>query len=72
MNNGIVIRENPQIGERCYYLKHESGLNIYFIPKNLATSFAVFSTRYGSVDSRFRYRGEDKFTVVPDGIAHYL
>ena len=72
MNNGIVIRENPQIGERCYYLKHESGLNIYFIPKNLATSFAVFSTRYGSVDSRFRYRGEEKFTVVPDGIAHYL
>jgi len=68
----IITRENVQIGEKCYYLKHKSGLNIYFIPKNLATSFAVFSTRYGSVDSRFRYTGDKEFTVVPDGIAHYL
>lgn len=72
MKNEITVKENTQIGEKCYKIHHKSGLEIYYIPKKLTASFAVFSTRYGSVDCRFRYRGAEEFTVVPDGIAHFL
>lgn len=72
MKNEITVKENTLIGEKCISVRHKSGLEIYYIPKKLTTSFAVFSTRYGSVDCRFRYKDDDKFTVVPDGIAHYL
>ncbi len=60
-------------GESLYYKKHKSGLSIYIMPrKDYSTSYAVFATRYGSVDSKFVVPGEDKVTEVPDGIAHYL
>ena len=35
-------------------------------------SFAIFATKYGSVDSEFVVPGEAEATKVPDGIAHYL
>ncbi|MCL1858347.1 MAG: insulinase family protein [Oscillospiraceae bacterium] len=63
---------NKKIDEKYYYFKHESGLDIYVIPKNHTTSYALFGTKYGSVDSIFKTDGETEFTVVPDGIAHFL
>ena len=68
----IKTVENKKIDEKYYYFKHESGLDIYVIPKNHTTSYALFGTRYGSVDSIFKIDGESEFTVVPDGIAHFL
>lgn len=60
-------------GESLYYSKHPSGLSIYIMPrKDYTSSYAIFGTRYGSVDSKFRVPGEDNITEVPDGIAHYL
>ncbi len=60
-------------GESLYHKKHESGLNIYIMPrKDYNTNYAIFGTRYGSVDSKFIVPGEDFVTEVPDGIAHYL
>ena len=32
----------------------------------------MFGTRYGSIDTEFRLNGEEKFTCVPEGIAHFL
>lgn len=32
----------------------------------------MFGTKYGSVDTRFRIKGEKNFTEVPEGIAHFL
>ena len=35
-------------------------------------AFAMFGTRYGSVDTCFRLKGEESYTTVPEGIAHFL
>ncbi|MBE6654095.1 MAG: insulinase family protein [Ruminococcaceae bacterium] len=68
----IITKENALIGEKYYYTKHKSGLDIYLIPKELSASYALFCTRYGAVDNCFKLEGEEEFTRVPDGIAHYL
>ncbi|MBR3995782.1 MAG: insulinase family protein [Clostridia bacterium] len=64
------IFENKQIDEKYYYKKHKSGLDVYVIPKNHGTSYAVFGTKFGSIDNHFRLNGEE--ITVPDGIAHFL
>ncbi len=59
--------------EVIYNKKHKSGLDIYIMPrKDFKKSYAIFATKYGSIDSEFIVPGEDKVTKVPDGIAHYL
>lgn len=59
--------------ECVYHKKHESGLNIYIMPRTgYKSSYALFGTKYGSVDSEFVVPGETEVTRVPDGIAHYL
>ncbi|HPT85162.1 MAG TPA: pitrilysin family protein [Bacillota bacterium] len=68
----VNVKENPAIGEKYYYVKHKSGLDIYVIPKKLSTYYAMFGTKYGSVHNKFRIKGEAEYTEVPDGIAHFL
>ena len=64
---------DKQTGESVFYKKHESGLNIYIMPRSgYSSSYAIFGTKYGSVDSEFVVPGETSATKVPDGIAHYL
>ncbi|MBO4216484.1 MAG: insulinase family protein [Clostridia bacterium] len=74
MSENYEIREkySPDIDEKYYYIKHKSGLDIYFIPKKMTTAYALITTKYGAVDNRFRLRGEREWTEVPDGIAHFL
>ncbi len=60
-------------GECLYFEKDKSGLSVYIMPrKDYTGSYAVFATKYGSVDSEFIVPNEDGITKVPDGIAHYL
>ncbi|MBP3360206.1 MAG: insulinase family protein [Clostridia bacterium] len=60
-------------GETLYHKKHECGLDIYIMPrKDYSAGYAIFGTKYGSVDSEFVVPGESEITKVPDGIAHYL
>ena len=66
------VVENKKIDEKYYYFKHDSGLDIYIVPKNHTSSYALFATKYGSIDSIFKLAGEPAFTQVPDGIAHFL
>lgn len=65
-------KESPRLRECYYKMRHKSGLDIYVFPKKLTASYALFGTKYGSVDNCFRVRGEDKVITVPNGIAHYL
>lgn len=66
-------RENDKTGETLYCGMHRSGLKIYIMPKKgYSKSYAIFGTKYGSVDSEFVVPGEKEVTKVPDGIAHYL
>ena len=51
--------KNEILGEKYYELNHESGLKIYVFPKeNYSTSYAIFGTKYGSVNTMFRNRGD--------------
>ena len=68
----MILHENPRLREKYFQFEHKSGLNIYVFPKNLSVTYALFGTRYGSVDNCFRFEEEKEFTTVPDGIAHYL
>ena len=69
----LQYRKNDKTGEELYYTTHSSGLVIYIIPKkDYSKTYAIFGTRYGSVDSKFVVPGESELTEVPDGIAHYL
>ncbi|XOQ44502.1 MAG: Putative processing protease [Clostridium sp.] len=64
-------------GERtgdCYFTgKHPSGLTVYIYPKEKNNStYAIFGTKYGSIDNCFKIHGEKETHKVPEGIAHYL
>ena len=59
--------------EKYYEIDHKSGLKIYVFPKeNYSSAYALFGTRYGSIDTKFRRKGQAEFTQVPEGIAHFL
>lgn len=60
-------------GERCYYMRHASGLPIYVWPKEgYASSYAVFATDYGAIDTAYIDPETGKTVELPAGIAHYL
>lgn len=67
------IIKNNLMREEYFYMKHPSGLDIYVHPKkDYNSNYAVLGTNFGSINNRFRKQGESSYTVVPDGIAHYL
>ncbi len=70
--NEIKEIYNEYLKEKFYFATHKSGLRVIFVPKKFASFYAIYGTKYGSVDSEFMCEGEDTFTKVPDGIAHYL
>lgn len=71
MNFEIKISEKT--GEKLYSSMLESGLSLCIIPrKDYTSTYAIFGTKYGSVDSDFVVPGEEDITHVPDGIAHFL
>ncbi len=60
-------------GERCYYMRHASGLPIYVWPKEgYVSSYAVFATDYGAIDTAYIDPETEKPVELPAGIAHYL
>ena len=63
---------SPLLRERYWYQIHRSGLPIYVFPKKLTSTYALFATKYGSVDNDFRLEGDTATVSVPDGIAHFL
>lgn len=68
----FFVKKNKMLGEKHISFKHKSGLEVFVFPKKMTTSYAIFATRYGAIDNKFKLEGEDKFTEVPDGIAHFL
>lgn len=68
----LKTKRSDFLKEEYYSFKHKSGLDVYVFPKKLSTSYAIFATKYGSNDSRFKLAEDKDFTSVPDGIAHYL
>ena len=65
--------KNDLLGEEYYEIDHESGLKIFVMEKpDYSGAFAMFGTKYGSVDTCFRIKGQDSYVSVPEGIAHFL
>jgi predicted Zn-dependent peptidase len=61
------------MGETVYEERLDNGLQVVLLPKpGFAQTFVTFSTHYGSVDRAFRVQPNSDYTVVPDGIAHFL
>ena len=62
-----------QTGDKCNYIKHPSGLDIYICEMNgFSTTEALFGTKYGSINTMFKTKADKEYTVVPEGIAHFL
>lgn len=68
----IITKESKLLEEKYYKFKHSSGLEVYVIPKKMTTSYAIFATRYGAIDNKFKLDTDVEYTEVPDGIAHFL
>lgn len=65
--------EDKKIGEKIYFGKHESGLAVIFCPKpEFKEITAKLATDFGSVDDNFKAAGDEDFTVLPGGVAHFL
>ena len=64
---------SPYDGQNCLHVKHPTGLDIYIMEMpDFHSAYALFGTRYGSVNTMFRLDGEPDFAQVPEGIAHFL
>lgn len=61
------------ISETLYSAKLDNGLSVYLLPKReMAKTYGVFSTDYGSIDQTFTPIGESEKITVPEGVAHFL
>lgn len=70
-----IIKEitSERVGDKYYEINHSSGLRIFIYPKeNNSSAYAVFGTKYGSIDNCFKTSEDTEPNVVPAGIAHYL
>ncbi|PWK10230.1 EF-P 5-aminopentanol modification-associated protein YfmH [Tumebacillus permanentifrigoris] len=64
---------HEQLEISVYHEQLANGLNVYVIPRvGFQQTYAMFSTQYGSIDREFIVPGDERSTVVPDGIAHFL
>lgn len=65
------VIESKRLNEKVLYARHKTGLDIYISLKpGYSSQYAIFGTKYGSIDNRFSFGGET--LTVPEGIAHYL
>lgn len=68
-----MIHESKELRERLFEIDHSSGLKIFVMPKaNYKSTYAVFGTKYGSIDTCFKRSDQKEYTRVPEGIAHFL
>lgn len=73
MVESLKLIENPALRETLYHYRINPGMDLYVLPKpGYHKKYAIFSTRFGSIDNRFRVEPEDEITEVPDGMAHFL
>lgn len=69
----FVKIEDGLLNETLYKGVHKSGLTVYVLPKKEhSKSYAAFATKYGSIDYKFIIPGENEYTEIPDGVAHFL
>ena len=69
--NRFATFSDEKINEKYYYVKHESGLDVYVFPKKMTQKTALLGVKFGSVyEEGSMVDGEIK--KFPSGIAHFL
>ncbi len=67
------VIKNERLKEQYYSFEHETGLKILLYPmKGYRSCYALFGTNLGSIDTTFKTDGDQDYTVVPEGVAHFL
>lgn len=62
-----------QLNETVYQETLDNGLKVFLLSKpEMAKTFGIFTTNYGSIDQTFTPIGKDESVTVPEGIAHFL
>ncbi len=73
MTENCRLIENRELQETLYHYRVEPGMDLYVLPRSgYQKKYAVFSTRFGSIDNCFRVEPEQEYTELPDGVAHFL
>lgn len=71
MNLRTIV--NKELNEEYYSINHKSGLQILVYPKKgHSKTYAIFATKYGSIDNVFLCEDDESEVKVPEGIAHFL
>ncbi|MFD2628450.1 EF-P 5-aminopentanol modification-associated protein YfmH [Oceanobacillus kapialis] len=61
------------ISETLYSKKLDNGLTVFLLPRQeMAKTYGLFTTNYGSIDLTFTPIGEREQVTVPEGVAHFL
>ncbi len=69
----IKLVHNELLQETVHQARLPQGGEVFVLRKpGFQKKYAVFSTKYGSLDSKFRNPGTGEVVAVPDGIAHFL
>lgn len=67
------IVRSDRLGEQYTEIHHSSGLTMLLYPmEGFSGAYALFATKYGSVDTCFKTEAEDDFVTLPEGVAHFL
>lgn len=73
MNYPKQVFKNKRTGESYVKIQHPSGLDVLIWEmKDFSTVEALFATKYGSINTRFKTCESKEFIEVPEGIAHFL
>ncbi len=62
--------ESSLLGEHYYKINHDSGLSVFVFPKNLSTTYGIFSVNFGGNAIEYDCGGEK--VSLPQGCAHFL
>ncbi len=71
MCKNMQTHRNDAFGEEYVEFIHPSGVLVFVYQKSFVSTYAMFTTRYGSFHNTFRL-ADGEWARVPDGVAHFL
>lgn len=69
------VKDNDSLKEKVFYTALIEGPDLFVLPRQgYNKKYAIFSTRFGSIDHAFRLieQGKEEEITLPEGVAHFL
>ncbi len=67
------VIKDEKLKESYITFTHPTGLQVFLYPmKGYSTAYALFGTKYGSIDTCFKTDADADFVEIPEGVAHFL